>query len=97
MSKNLVMEIDAIASSSVEASPESKEFTSMRSTIWIVVLVIIAASAALMLALIHELGSREGAAVIFGVAALAGGVIYTLQKFLRGPVKCHTHTDDEEI
>ena len=79
------------------ARPASKNFVNLRSTIGTAAVVMLAAGPALMLALMYELELHAGMAVVFGVAVLAAGVAYTILSFLRGPVECGTHRDDQEI
>lgn len=81
----------------VEAGPKSGTYRRLHWTAGIAAVAIAAASVTVMVCLIYAPGLAEGAAVVIGITALAAGIAYTLQRFLRGPVKCHRGGDDEEI
>ncbi len=66
-----------------QTGPEVKKSTKVRSMIGIVVFVVFAVTAALMFGLFHGLGAEESLLIMLGAALLIGGVVYTVQSFLR--------------
>ena len=81
-----------------ETTPKStKSVITLRRIIGTLAVVIAAPCATLMLVLVQALGWSETIAVRVAVTAHAGCVAYTVQKFFRGHLKCHTYGNDEEM
>ncbi len=78
MLKKEDLSIDPVASGS---APDRKSEWAVH-MIASVTIVTVAAFAAIMFGLFHGLGWQECAAIIVGAVVLAGGIAYTIQKFL---------------
>ncbi len=95
MSTKVAIEPVPIPSSRAASGPETENSKNLRSIIGTVMVVTVAALAALMFGLFHEIGWQERLVVVVGAAAIAGGVTYTFQRFLNGPGKSGTGEDGE--
>lgn len=64
------------------SAPDKKTECGLRSMVASVMIITAAGFAALMFGLFHGLGWQECAAIVVGTTVLAGGIAYTIQKFL---------------
>ena len=87
MSKRVAMEIRPTANPSLKGGSETRAVDGTLTMIVKIMVVLVLVAAALTFSLFHVLGWKERVAVTLCVVALAGGITYTLRRFLRGPVK----------
>ena len=96
MSTKVTIEPAPIPGSRAESSLETEKLKNLRS-IGTAIVVMIAALAAFMFGLFHGIGWQERLVMVVGAAAIAGGVTYTFQRFLKGPGKSGTGGDGEVL
>lgn len=81
MSKGVATNAGTVTAGPAVKTPKTGAATDVPAMIASVVTITIAAFAALMFGLFHELGWQECALIVIGAALLAGGITYTFQRF----------------